>query len=105
MKHLVIPRTLSEETKQKNRERNKIFYSENKEYYLEWNRNNVASRLCSVAKQRAKKKNIPFSITSKDIILPTHCPILGIELKYNQNTGAGGKDNSYSLDRIDPKKG
>ena len=101
-KHLVIPKNLAHE---KRLERSREHYHNNPEYYWEWQRNNVASRLVSVAKQRAKKKNILFCISKKDITVPTHCPILGTELQMNQHTGAGGKDNSYSLDRIDPSKG
>jgi len=96
---------LSEATKQKNRERNKKHYHENKQYYKDWCVANVGSRLASVAKCRAKKRGIEFSITKDDYVVLTHCPILGIELVYNQDTGAGGKDNSFSLDRIDPTKG
>ena len=96
---------LSQTTLEKNRLRNKQHYHNNKDYYKNWGLENVNSRLCSVAKQRAKKRGIPFSITKDDISVPTHCPILGIELKYNLDTGAGGKDNSFSLDRKDPSKG
>lgn len=96
---------LTKETLEKNRIRNRKHYHENKEYYTNWGKYNVDSRLCSVAKQRAKKKNIPFTLKKTDINLPTHCPILGIKLEYNLGTGSGGKDNSYSLDRIDPSKG
>jgi hypothetical protein len=54
------------------------------------------------AKNRAKHKKIEFSISLSDIVLPTHCPILGIPLK----VGDGGpSDNSPSLDRIDVSKG
>ena len=55
------------------------------------------------AKRRAKKKNIEFSITIDDIVIPTHCPVLGLELSVNRN----GKFNhtSPSLDRIDNSKG
>ena len=43
-----------------------------------------------------------FSILS-DIIFPTHCPILGIELIKG---GTGVQTfNSPSIDRIDPNKG
>lgn len=80
-------------------------YKNNPEYYKNWRRQNVASRLCSVAKQRATLKGIEFNITKEDIVLPTHCPILGLELEVHIDGGAGGKDNSYSLDRIDPTKG
>ena len=96
---------LSPEAKAKKNETSKKHYHENKEYYKKWTRENVASRLCSVAKQRAKKRGVEFSITKEDFDLPEYCPVLGIKLEYNQDSGAGGKFNSYSLDRIDSSKG
>jgi len=54
------------------------------------------------AKDRALVKNIPFTITLKDIIIPKYCPILNIELQINKKKA---KDNSPSLDQIDPIKG
>lgn len=56
------------------------------------------------AKQRARLKNIPFTITLTDIVIPSFCPILGLELIRNK----GGKQalpNSPSLDRINPNLG
>lgn len=54
------------------------------------------------AKQRASKKNLEFTITPEDIIIPEHCPILGFELIRNKKVA---KYNSPSLDRIDNTKG
>lgn len=59
-------------------------------------------RLFSVAKYRAKQKGIKFTIKREEIEVPTHCPILGIKLKYNE--GKRG-DSTYSLDRVDNSKG
>ena len=103
MRHLT--RNYGEEALQKKRQRSRDHYHENPDYYKYWGKNHIESRLCSVAKTRARKRGVEFSITKNDIILPTHCPILGIKLEYNVGTGSGGKDNSYSLDRIDPAKG
>lgn len=75
------------------------------EYSQRSRKNNINSYLCSVAKSRAKKRNILFCLSKEDIIVPTHCPILGIELKTHTDGIGGGKDNSFSLDRIDPSKG
>lgn len=58
--------------------------------------------LYNSAKKRAKDKNLEFSITLDDIILPINCPILNIELKFNEGKAM---DNSYSIDRIDSNKG
>lgn len=51
------------------------------------------------AKLRANKKGIPFNLLPEDIILPTHCPILGVPLSKN------GRRYGYSLDKIDPNGG
>ena len=54
------------------------------------------------AKRRAIKYNIPFTLTLDDMDLPTHCPILGIELKTSTGPIA---DNSPTLDQIVPRQG
>jgi len=54
------------------------------------------------AKSRAKIKHLPFDITLADIVIPTHCPILGIPL-ISQAKRMG--PNSPTLDRIVPSKG
>jgi len=95
----------TEEWKEAELVRKRKIYHDNTAYYPNWQKENVNSRLCSIAKSRAKKKNLEFDITKEDVIVPTHCPILGIELTMNQGSGAGGKYNSFSLDRIDSSKG
>jgi len=59
--------------------------------------------ILSRCKARAKIRNIEFTITIDDIVIPKYCPILGLELKPNR--GSGGRLNSPSLDRIDCSKG
>ena len=95
----------SEATRLKDRERTRNWEKDHPEYWGEWQAKNVNSRLCSIAKQRAKKRNVEFSITKDDIEIPELCPILGLKLKMNNGNGHGGKDDSYSLDRIDNSKG
>jgi len=56
------------------------------------------------AKQRAKAAGVPFTISAKDIIIPTHCPVLGIPLTRRLGR-KGGCDASPSLDRIVPQLG
>lgn len=56
----------------------------------------------SSAKTRARKQGLAFNIEVSDIVIPTHCPVLGIELK----AGKGRKiSSSPVLDRIIPAKG
>ncbi|WP_152524716.1 hypothetical protein [Novosphingobium lindaniclasticum] len=45
---------------------------------------------------------MPFSLTYLDIVIPDHCPILGIKLERGTSYGL---DTSPSLDRIVPKLG
>jgi hypothetical protein len=54
------------------------------------------------AKKRAKRKGLEFTIDKADVVIPTHCPITGLEIVINK--GRCGK-NSPSLDRIDNSKG
>jgi hypothetical protein len=53
------------------------------------------------AKRRARDKEVPFNITLDDIVIPTHCPLLGIPLildvKHNPN--------SPSVDEVVPGLG
>ena len=107
MKHLVTKgkHTRTEEDWEKRRQASKEHYFKHPEYYKNWIKENIESKLCTNASMRAKKRGIEFSISKKDIVLPEYCPILGLKLEMNVGTGAGGKGNSYSLDRIDPTKG
>ena len=52
--------------------------------------------------QRAKEKNIDFSLSVEDIASPPLCPVFGFELERNKGIP---KYNSPSVDRIDPTKG
>jgi hypothetical protein len=65
--------------------------------------------LLYAAKNRAKQKGIPFSITASDLVAHTHCPVFGFPLVYGETgTGARGygvKDNAATIDRIDGAKG
>lgn len=54
------------------------------------------------ARQRAKRDNVPFDISANDIVLPTHCPILLIELDYGRDKVG---NNSPSLDKVIPALG
>ncbi len=61
------------------------------------------TRMHRRAKSRAKEFGREFNIDVSDIIIPTHCPILGIPLEIQSKSG--GTINSPSLDRIDSSKG
>lgn len=57
--------------------------------------------ICS-ARARAKKLGVPFALAIEDVVLPTHCPALGILLQVGRGKLA---DGSPTLDRIIPEKG
>lgn len=72
----------------------------------QWNREYTKKkpekRLLIQAKQRAKRLGVPCTITEDCIVIPSHCPILGIQLQ----VGSGKfHDASPSLDRLTPQLG
>lgn len=54
------------------------------------------------ARGRASKQGVPFDLSYEDIVVPTHCPILGIPLV--KHTGKHRHD-SPTLDKIIPELG
>ncbi|MFN3573641.1 MAG: hypothetical protein ACK4TR_08950 [Phenylobacterium sp.] len=56
------------------------------------------------ARSRAKRAGVPCTITVGDIVIPSHCPVLGIPLVRRLGK-KGGCDQSPSLDRIVPELG
>lgn len=91
-------------------------YSRNKKNDLKI-RGGLAKSLWFSAKNRAKAIGLDFNIEQNDIIIPTHCPILGIELVQsvliheqikNQKRKVGINllpPNYPSIDRLDSTKG
>ena len=66
---------------------------------------NPAKALCQQSKQRATAVGLRFTITPDDLLpLPTHCPVLGLRIKYTPGRGKASP-NSASVDRIDSRKG
>lgn len=63
---------------------------------------NPEAMLLALAKQRAKNRNLEFTITESDIQIPDRCPALDIPLFRGDRQV---HDNSPTLDRIDPTKG
>jgi hypothetical protein len=57
----------------------------------------TARTLLNAAKGRARRKGLPFDLTVHDIVIPSHCPVLG--LPFVVNTVKCGSD-SPTLDRI-----
>jgi len=63
---------------------------------------NPKSYLIVSARQRAKRLNIPCSITADDFEIPEICPCFGIPLIQNNSKSSA---NSATLDQIIPGKG
>jgi len=95
-----------EKHKLKAKEYAKQYYLKNKDTMLKSNlerkHSNPERILWQSAKDRSVKFNLPFDIEVSDVVIPSHCKILGIPLF----KGIGKPTaNSPSLDRIDPKLG
>lgn len=67
-----------------------------------WRKNNIVPALVIAARKRATRQGIPFTITSKDLKLPSRCPVFGTALSndYHEDT-----DNYPSIDRLRPELG
>lgn len=67
-----------------------------------WRKARPHAILVREAKARAKEKGLPFSLETRRLVVPTHCPVLGIPLKVGD-----GKlhDASPTLDRLVPQLG
>ena len=88
------------ELQRKWRENNPKRYKEiDRKSYHDTRKHNKASRLRSAAKERAILCQVPFDLEVTDIVIPTHCPVLGVELK------SGNPDTRPELDRIVPERG
>lgn len=58
--------------------------------------------LLQSTKARAKKLGLEHDLELSDIVIPKHCPLLGVELILSQGKPSA---NSASVDRIDSTKG
>lgn len=76
--------------------------AKNLNYGNEWKYVNRERVLFYMAKQRAKKAGLEFSIGLVDIHIPALCPYLGIVLQFNR---AKRHPANASIDRIDSSKG
>lgn len=76
----------------------------NREYIMKRAKQDPRMYLFNQAKRRARIKDVEFSITLDDVVVPDICPVLGVELQLG--LGKRGRANfSPSLDRIDNTKG
>lgn len=86
--------------------RSTSYYYEHREEVLQKAKNrrraNKAKEMWKSARERARKKDVPFAIDVEDIVIPDFCPVLGIPLVVGDGVL---HSNSPSLDRIVPEKG
>ncbi len=70
-------------------------------------RKNPEKRLYELAKRRANRTGLPFSIQLSDVVVPATCPVLGIALGWKEFDGKRGfpHPGSPTLDRLDSSKG
>jgi hypothetical protein len=66
-----------------------------------YKKNPIIYLLCA-CRARCKKNGIPYNLTNEDIVIPTHCPVLGIPLIHGSKPF---HSNSPSIDRIIPSLG
>ena len=72
----------------------------------EWHHKNPEKSLLQTARVRARRKGLSFEIDISDVVIPTICPCLGIQLVWKNDTLKQGSDpNHPTIDRIDPTKG
>jgi len=89
-------------TEEAYRKYQKDYYEKNKERILARKKADPWADKLNNAKTRAEKSGIPFDIDREFLnsIRVSHCPILGLELKYTENKKIS--DDSATLDRINP---
>lgn len=63
---------------------------------------NLSKILVKAARDRAKKKGLPFDLTVSDISIPETCPVLGIPISPGER---GFHPNSPTIDRFIPELG
>ncbi len=74
-----------------------------REIQARWREHNQEQILLSNARSRARDKKLKFDLDETDIVIPSHCPVLGILLV--KSTGGSPGPASLSLDRMIPTLG
>lgn len=73
-----------------------------KEYQIQYRESFLERYVINRTKARAKKQGILFDLDENDIKIPTHCPVLGLELKVGDRVNNA---KSPSIDKIIPELG
>ena len=80
------------------KERMEQWRQDNKDYQRKWSKHCPESQLLRSARQRAKLKGVPCTITQEHIIIPQVCPVFKVPLQKNTPFAP-------SLDRFIPELG
>ena len=64
-----------------------------------WQKTSEEYKIWHRAKSRSVKKGLDFDLEISDIVIPEVCPVFKVPFDKNN------KDYTYSIDRIDPRKG
>lgn len=74
--------------------------------YASSNENRIKMLLQRI-RTKCNKENIPYDLTTEDIVIPEKCPVLGIPLVFGGTRGyhSNATEGSPSVDRIDPNGG
>ncbi len=75
--------------------------AQQKAYLLAWERNNPRRYMIQKSRHSAKPRGFEHTITEADLVWPTHCPILGLELVYDRDKKTPRRDCYPTLDRRD----
>jgi len=78
---------------------------ENPQDQAEWRANNRDRRMLSNARERAKRRNLPFNIDISDVTIPVVCPVFGTEFILDTRDPDFSRDNQATIDRIIPVLG
>jgi hypothetical protein len=68
----------------------------------------IRTKLIYAANKRSKARGLEMSLTVDDLKIPVNCPVLGVPLKSQRNTGCKtyrGFEHAPSIDRINNSKG
>lgn len=68
-------------------------------------RTSAAGQMLYRAKKRSNQKGWVCDLEPSDIVIPSHCPVLGLPLSIGDRGVAGAIDCSPTLDRVDNSKG
>ncbi len=88
-------------TKVRRKERGEEYKSYARKQALNYRTKHPEFTFYSNAKARARKENLPFTITRADIVIPERCPVFDIPLIRSSRL----TDNSPTLDKIIPELG